>query len=299
MSLQGELSDMSFEDLFQVLTENNKQGLLLLESGNYRGRLFIWNGEPYSAAVAKFVGSVEQAWLNGEDAVHHMSNWQEGSFQFRHEVVPSATRNIFINKRELMLANIFKQDTFAPTAPIYTTTARHAPPEPISLRTDGSVRPAAGYHAKIRQLELTVTEWAVLIQLTGLTKVQEIAHEAQLSLTVVMQVLEKMVQLGLVEIDATVATAYRSDRHLAGTGPLSPRANPLSRSALADARQALSGNSGGSNNYRPPSPAFAQTSPYAGSSGSGYNPAPPRPANNPHQPKRGLLASLMAKIRGL
>jgi hypothetical protein len=314
MSLQGELCDMPFEDLFHVLTENNKQGVLLLESGNYRGQLFVWNGEPYSATVVKVSGPREETWLRGEDAVHYISTWQQGNFQFKYEQNPSTTRNIFINKRELMLANIFKQDTFTQlpsnqlpsnqlpsnqlpsnikTNPINPTNTRTSPkPTTTSpyVGDKGVVRPTADYHSKIRHLELTVTEWAVLIQLTGTTKVQEIAQEARLSLEAVQAVLEKMVRLGVVEFSSPVSATSSSNRRLVGTGALADRPT---RSSVSDVRQVLATKT---QSYPTPSPAFVGVP-----AGVGFNSANPKRWSNPNsnQPKRGLLSSLMAKIRGL
>jgi hypothetical protein len=307
MSLQGELCDMPFEDLFQVLTESNKQGVLLIESGNYRGQFFVWNGEPYSANVFKVAGQIEEVWLSGEDAVHYMFTWQNGIFRFKYDQNPSGTRNIFINKRELMLANIFKQDTFSQlpsSTKINPEPANHSSDvalsavrsgmggvtntsKPASSRSntwaDGMVRPTADYHSKIRQLELTITEWAVLIQLTGATKIQEIAQEARLSLEAVQLVLEKMVRLGVVEFSSPVTN---SDRRLVGTGALTVRSY---RSSVSEVRQATKPQP-----YQNSSPAFV-------TAGAGFNSAPTKrwPAPNQNQPKRGLLSSLMAKIRGL
>jgi len=198
MSLQGQLCDMSFHDLFDVLTKDSQQGRLNLEKGHYRAQLFVEKGEPYAARVLRVSGQHQEIWLRGEEAVHHMSAWEEGQFSFEHQAILPTARNIFIDKRELMLANIFKQDLYSQLQPDSTPTRR--PAFDFAALSRQYVHALPGYRSRASQLDLNVTDWAILIQVDGAVSITQMAQAAHLSPEVTWHGVSKMVKLGLLAL---------------------------------------------------------------------------------------------------
>jgi CheY-like chemotaxis protein len=70
--LEGRLEEMNVLDLFQMLEQGAKSGMLTLSKGNERCNVYFENGQVYDAVFGKTVG---------DDAVYKVVEWSEGSFE--------------------------------------------------------------------------------------------------------------------------------------------------------------------------------------------------------------------------
>jgi hypothetical protein len=122
MSLQGNLSDLPFSDLLNIVTRKDKNGILRLSYANnlYRATVLVRDSELYAAWVYE-VGTVAVILrYSGEDALHALLVCEEGEFSF--ELLPPdhnfPARNITSTKREILLANLFQADNFRAPLPV-------------------------------------------------------------------------------------------------------------------------------------------------------------------------------------
>ena len=201
MSLQGQLSDMSFGDLFAIITSQPRTGLLRLSNQEFRADLYVHNGQPHRAVIERITDGQPKKGLSGADAVHLMSTWQDGYFDYITLVTLPGERNIFLDKHELMLENIFKKEVFYQTP---TT-------EPANVTSYG-VHTVTGYRSKVAQLDLSVTEWTVLLQVDDQGDVGMIARQAGLKVPTTWQTLKQLEKFGLRPVFPTRSGSGKTDR---------------------------------------------------------------------------------------
>ena len=78
MAIKGDLKDMSLPGLIQMIcTEQRKAALLIRHNRVDEGALFFEGGEIVHARTGS---------LAGEEAVYHLLQWSEGTFQLLHSV---------------------------------------------------------------------------------------------------------------------------------------------------------------------------------------------------------------------
>jgi hypothetical protein len=273
MALQGRLSDMPFADLFSILTRDAKNGLLIVDTAQERGRLYIHEGQPLSAMVVRLTNFGEDTLYSGEDAVHQMSVWENGSFSFTTCETALVERNIFQDKRDLMLANIFKQSNFKQPEVQPVAEVKGQAVSPLTQELYPKLLPDC--HSKLSKLQLSTNEWQVLVQINSKTNVEEVATGAKVSIQTAYNCLKSLVIKGLIEV-------VRQANKVSAPLPLKqPKyAEPRPRLQLVAPFQSQL--------------AYASTAPSNVVSSRFH-----AMLVNRNAPKRGLLSSIMAKIRGL
>lgn len=114
MSLQGNLADLPFEDLLELITRRDSQAVLRVNDPAGLGTkavVYVANRELYSACLYRVTQNKTVVDMKcGEDVIHYLLGTSDAQFYFdvlaNNEKLPE--RNISTTIREIMLANVFR-----------------------------------------------------------------------------------------------------------------------------------------------------------------------------------------------
>ena len=120
MALQGNLKDVPLADLLDLITRNERSGILRLnytQEINYQATIVIKGDQLHFAWVCKSNTNGIQVCRQGEETIYLLLSLLDASFSY--ELLPDnyefPSQNIFSSKREILLASIFNAGT--PTVP--------------------------------------------------------------------------------------------------------------------------------------------------------------------------------------
>ncbi len=273
MSLQGNLADLPLIDLVQLLTMQNKTGILSVSRNFSQAQICFSSSRIYSAFVHYTTRNRQQAHLEGEEALYNLLSWPEGQFCFELVSALPRAQNLDINWNHTVLEYCRRQDE------------RERQNRLLQL---ASIRPRLVPNPPVRaEITLTLEDWQILLQVNGQASLQDIAANIRQPLEQIVKIAEKLKKQGLIELDSFIPAEIPAA--LGYTAPWQAGKSSYDKNAAITWAER---DSHGSVRQLP----APEASRYVVSTST------PRPASaEADKPKvqRGILSGLMAKIRGL
>jgi len=304
MSLQGNLTDLPVEDLLQVFTMQHRCGVLFVSYNQYRAEVCFGKVALHSALIY-YVGTPNQTpFLQGLNAVFEVLSWPEGQFYFEMATQQEEPANIFTSVDYIILEHYRRRDEQAKQCQWLNFKPTLLPNPPVKA-----------------QINLELDEWRVLLQINGIDSIGHIAVKLRQASETLLLTLKDLQRKGLIELmptsslantpayvpagrfdnngesyqhtqyDATLAISYHYRATTVSSGPLASPARSTS-TTYYDPEEATAHLTQLVVPALPVQPRPIPALPAALSM--------PRPSLQP-KPKvrRGLLSSIIAKIRGL
>jgi hypothetical protein len=269
MSLQGNFTDLPLIDLMQVLTLQNKTGILSVNRDFSQAQICFNRSKIYSA-FSRHIGNHRQPVdLQGEAALYDLLNWPDGQFCFELTSALPEVNNVNVSWDYIVLEYCRRQDERERQERLNKLGRLHP-----RLLPEPSVQ---------AQITLDQEDWRVLLQVNNQLSLQEISTNIGRELEQVVKIAEKLQKQGLLEINSTLPAAQPVAAGLTA-GWKSGAASP--------AVQATSG--WRTRNYQPRHLPPARDNQLVEISVVEDRRSLPKP-----QVQRGLLSAIMAKIRGL
>jgi hypothetical protein len=286
MSLQGNLLDLPLIDLVQVLTLQNKTGILSLSQDFSQAQVAFCKSRIYSVFVSHNTPNGVVAYKRGEEALYDLIDWTEGQFTFELTTILPAEQNVQCKWDYIILEHYRRQDEKEQKQQISKM-----------LTACPCLVPTPSFQAEIN---LELDQWRVLFQINGILSVKEIAQNIQQKPEEVACIIDMLMKKGLVELklDPTTVpapsyqplqqTTSRRDSQVNQAKPLSAPSKPF---------YSLNSSSSTTRTLETFTP-LAQTGP---SQAVRHNSQVADAGEVSEKPKvqRGVLANLMARIRGL
>jgi hypothetical protein len=279
MFLEGNLSDMPVMDIFNIMSRFPNNCILQIDRTDTQAGLVFKGGQPFAAWINRLTSLEMQPFLTGEDAFHTIINWDDGLFFVAEKEKLTFSRNLHLSKDQLIL----KKNQEKPV--LNQPQAGQNLPNPVQfpgLKETSLVRTVSGYRTRVLDMELNFHEWSILIQLDGELTIRELANLSKIKPETTLLIVNRLIELGLIEYiptNITSPTIY----NLPSQPPKYRKSN--NSETLNRLTQAL--------NTASPSPVFNLA-------GVGTPVTQPYPSQSQVQPpKRGILSSIMAKLRGL
>ncbi|HEX2916282.1 MAG TPA: DUF4388 domain-containing protein [Chloroflexia bacterium] len=295
MALQGNLIDLPLIDLVQVLTLQNKTGILSLNRDFSQAQVAFTKSRIYSAYVHHANGSEKPIYKQGEDALYDLLGWPDGQFTFELTSTLPPVENVKHQLDYLILEHCRRKDEkeqMQRLNGLITARPRLVPNPPVQA-----------------EITLDLEEWRILYMINGQLSIKEIADNIRQEPLSILAIAEKLEKKGLIVLDlhaGPVGSAAYSNAENARnktTKPLQPDfqgtgfGQPANRTATAGEMF---------NRFPGTPPALAavpparviQTPPHLAAHGNLVPVGGPAPHAAP-KGQRGLLAGIMAKIRSL
>ncbi len=283
MSLQGTLSDLPLIDLMQVLTLQNKTGILSISRNFSQAQVCFTKSKLYSAYVHHTGQKGRMVVRQGEDALYDLLEWPDGQFVFELSPAIPAEQNVHQSWDFIILEQCRREDEQLNKQQKITQIAH--------LRPRVSANPPAQ-----AEITLNLDDWQVLLQIDGRQTVEAIANKLRLDLNVVVERVQKLVNYNLVELHeaepAALPTAQGREIGRYMQVPTEHYQSDYNQGAYTDNQV---------NYYTPPppppgprwvGPVLSRELVTVGSNES------QQPASKP-KVQRGLLSGIIARIRGL
>lgn len=187
MSLQGNLTDLPLIDLLQIFSVQNKKGALLINYGDKEAEIFFEAASLHAAYVYQNLPQGRFVHSQGEEAIYSVMDWPEGHFCFKMDDITSPHRNIFVSWNYLVLEQCRRQDERERQQHLTEIGSRipHLVPDP----------PVQA------QINLSLDEWRVLLQVNGSASVTTIANTMRQPLNEVVKNLDDLEKKGLIELN--------------------------------------------------------------------------------------------------
>ena len=279
MPLQGYLHDVSLGDLVQVISRQNKTGLLRLWQSGQQGQLYFKTSGLY-AVYTRRDEAAESGWQEGQPALYNLLDWSDGQFTFEiQEYFPAnVSQNIVGSWDYIYLEYCRQQDQ-----------ARHE----AQLTQLANLRPTLLDDPTFRsQIKLSLDEWQILLQIDGRSTLAQIAGRINRDLAEVDTTVKHLARLGLLKLNLDETRPYSLSVASSSASQLTHQVAynqpPLPKLAAPDPARYLT---------IPASPRQADryaTEPVY---------ATPTAPINPTKPKlgvrKGLLSMIMTKIHSL
>lgn len=293
MALQGNLVDLPLFDLVQVLTLQNKTGVLSLNRDFSQAQVTFSKSKIYAAYVHHASHNGKSIYKQGEDALYDLLGWPDGQFTFELTNALPAVENVQLQWDQLILEYCRRSDENEQKQRLH---------ELISARP--RLVPNPPMQAEIT---LDLEQWRVLFQVNGVLTIKEIATSIRQDPREVAEIATKLEKKGLIMFERTAQPdLYPANYKTYYEASAEARSNAANRSQTT-----LPANSFGSRALVGASSPPALTAPTAsralpakfGPETLQFQPvgAPDRSVPAPNKPKvhRGVLSGIMAKIRGL
>jgi hypothetical protein len=270
MSLQGNLTDLPLIDLMQVLTLQNKTGILSVNRDFSQAQICFNQSRIYSAFSRHTGRHQHPVDYQGEVALYDLLSWPDGQFCFELTSSLPGVQNVNVTWNYIVLEYCRRQDELERQKEFERLAAqrpRLLPNPPVQA-----------------QITLDLEDWQVLLQVNNQLTLQEIASNIRFDLTQVIKITQKLAKQGLLEIDSTIPATQPV---AVGAGAASWQVNPAQTPGWRNSPQAQ---------HQPhylPAERDNQVVHIKVAEGE-LRPTPARP-----QVQRGLLSGIMAKIRGL
>lgn len=281
MSLQGNLSDLPLIDLVQILTLQDKTGILSINREFSQAQICFTKARICAAHVHQRNRNQPLLHLQGEEALYDLLSWTEG--QFNLELTSSLPiSNVNLSWNYIILEYCRRQDEQERVERMHKL-AMVCPrllPNPSAQA----------------QITLELEDWQVLLQVNGQLTLHMIASNIRQELGRVLGIAEKLEKQGLLELSSNRPASEQS-----GFGTMSPAPRWQPEKALAP-----TANPGWSGTANPAAanPGWSRTTkPYPNTQlptpvAAGRVVVEENKVVRP-QVQRGLLSGIMAKIRGL
>ena len=181
MSLQGNLTDLPFEDLLQVFTLQHKCGVLFISYRQFQAEVCFDKTALHSVLVYQTrLGGASACW-QGLEAAFQVLSWPEGEFHFEIEALPTIPRNIFTTADYIILEHYRLRDEQARPQNVGAFRPCLLPDPPVAV-----------------QINLELDEWRLLLQINGTDTIETIATRLHQTSAAVFAVLESLKHKGLV-----------------------------------------------------------------------------------------------------
>lgn len=187
MALEGNLTDMSLADLFQIFRMGPKTGVLLLTSGPERGVVYVAEGRPIDAVLVR--GPERTIICTGEDAVLQLLQWEDAEFTFRHDLV-AINRPVRITHdgEWLVLEGLRRRQNPLRTLPHQQIT--------MDSRLQMSTLPSSAETG----VNLDLDQWRLLSQIAISQDMREICQKTGMEPEKAIRTVTELVAVGLVDV---------------------------------------------------------------------------------------------------
>lgn len=291
MPLQGNLTDLPLIDLVQVLTLQNKTGVLSISRDFSQGQVCFSRSKLYSAFVHH---TNTHKHLEGVEALYDLLQWPDGQFNFELTSSLPAVQNVNVNWDYIILEHCRRQDELE---------------QQQAFRKRASLRPRLSPNPSAQaEVTLSLEDWQVLLQVNGQVTFEDIARVTRLALDQVLKIGQKLEKQGLIDADST--TPAPAPGRLGHVSPWQPGAVPsqsqyysrerqVSESPPSNPRDRIATarlTSSPPRHYLPPEPVGRE---YPAPIMAPIMATPVGDSTNRPKVQRGLLSSIMSKIRGL
>ncbi len=188
--ITGNLADIKLIDILELIHHSRLTGKLELNHGEDKGEIYFSKGNVVHAVT----GSVE-----GKDALFLMYLWNEGTFEFSPNVeAPKTTINEDIESIILDLS--VKLDELQDIKEALD-------PFAVPVFTEGA-------SAANEELKLSATEWKILAQIDGKSRIKDIAAKLGISEIEVFKAIKRLISLGLVKVQKFRSPDEVADKRL-------------------------------------------------------------------------------------
>ncbi len=296
MALQGNLVDLPLIDLVQVLTLQNKTGVLTLSRNFSQAQVAFTKSRIYSAFVHHTNQNGLSVYKQGEEALYDLLDWPDGQFTFELTNALPAVENVQVKWDHMILEYCRLSDE---------KDQKHHQNEIILTRP--KLVPDPPYQAEIK---LDLEQWRLLFQINGELTLKEIADNTRQDYRVIVSLAENLEKLGLITLERMAQPKTKSANSRTYYQP-SQEINNASANSLHSPNMARAfGKEPANRPYsKPPvltAPSSDRTIPghfAQPASISHFQPVSPQNNDAVAAPKpkvqRGVLSGIMAKIRGL
>ncbi len=177
--ITGNLADIKLIDILELIHHSRLTGKLELTHGEDKGEIYFKDGNVVHATT----GTVE-----GKDALFLMYLWSEGNFEFSPEIEPPKV-TIREDIESIILDLSVKLDELQDIKDALD-------PFAIPMFTEGAT-------TANEELKLSATEWKILAQINGKSRIKDIAARLGISEIEVFKAIKKLMSLGLVRVQKT------------------------------------------------------------------------------------------------
>jgi len=177
MSFQGELKDLPLPDVVQLIDSSAKTGKLSLNNNNLLGDIYFENGKIVHAILGD---------LSGEEAVHNMAVWTEGSFVFVNKIT-AEEKTINRSNTNLMMEGARRLDEWKVLQKKIPST--DLIPEFIPQNKN-----------QAPQISLSTREWVLLSKVNGSRNIKTIAKQSNLTVFETCKILYGLISSGLLSL---------------------------------------------------------------------------------------------------
>ncbi len=187
MSLQGNLVDLPLIDLVQVLTLQNKTGVLSISRDFSQAQVAFGKSRIYSAFVHHNEQNGHPVYKQGEDALYDLLEWPDGQFTFELTNALPNVENVQQKWDYMILEHCRRHDELE---------QKQRQGELLSSRPRLIPNPPAQ-----AEITLDLEQWRILFQINGLLSLQEIATNTRQDPEEVVRIVGKLAKKGLIELD--------------------------------------------------------------------------------------------------
>ena len=196
MALQGNLGDLPLIDLVQVLSLQNKTGVLSVNRDFSQAQVCFSKSKIYSAFVHHARSKGQMINRQGEDALYDLLGWQDGQFVFELTSMLPADQNVHATWDYIVLEQCRREDEHEQNVSYLGSLCPQ-----LSLNPPGQA-----------EITLNLDEWQVLLQVNGQNTFKEIASRICKPLDGVVELARKLEKQGLIEPLAVAGRQAASTR---------------------------------------------------------------------------------------